>query len=67
MKCEEDSCSQEARFFINASKTPLCQHCMIESLCSVPTQVISIEAYDALILKGVAVQDGKIQDFKRAG
>jgi len=44
MKCAD--CSSEARFFINQS-TPQCQSCMIESLCSKPTEVISIEAYEA--------------------
>lgn len=44
MKCED--CSSEARFLINACKTPQCQRCMIESMCAVPTAVISIEAYE---------------------
>ena len=64
MKCED--CSSEAKFFINACNTPQCQRCMIESLCSVPTAVISIEAYEESILKGTGVQDGKSQDYPRA-
>ncbi len=49
MKCAD--CSSEARFFINVQLTPQCQRCMIESMCAVPTQVISREAYEALKLE----------------
>lgn len=57
MKCED--CSSEARYFINVQMVPQCERCMIESLCSVPTQVISREDYEE-------VQRGKGKDYPRA-
>lgn len=45
MKC--DGCSNEAKYFVFEHLEPHCTSCMIASMCSVPTEVIDIESWEA--------------------
>ena len=45
MKCA--GCSNEAKYFLFTHKQPHCTECMIDAMCSVPTEVIDIESWEA--------------------
>lgn len=45
MKCA--GCSNEAKYFLFTHKQPHCTECMIDAMCSVPTEVIEIESWEA--------------------
>ena len=45
MKCA--GCSNEAKYLVFEHLEPHCTSCMIDAMCSVPTEVIDIESWEA--------------------
>lgn len=44
MKCA--GCSNEAKYLLFSHREPHCTECMLDAMCSVPTEVIDIESYE---------------------